>query len=196
MKFILILPNLDSLKIKMKELKERIDILKKDIKKMINILNKTIENLDYCYNINNDIINNYNNKRINYEILYNINNINNINNNNNNILEDINDIINDNNLKQKLKKIFEIYDKMIKISAQIEKEKEVQLPYYKNDLDKFFYIQEDKYNLFKKIYFSDFLYSLVNFSSENAILEDNYDKAHVDFSMNDSFFRRHIQIIY
>jgi hypothetical protein len=95
-----ILPNLDSLKIKMKELKERIDILKKDIKKMINILNKTIENLDYCYNINNDIFNNYNNKKINYEILYNINNI-----NNNNILEDINDIINDSNLNQKLKKI-------------------------------------------------------------------------------------------
>ena len=70
-----ILPNIDDIKIKMKELKEKIDQLKNDIKEMINILNKTMENIEYYYKISNDIINNYNNKKINYEILYNINNI-------------------------------------------------------------------------------------------------------------------------
>ena len=53
-----ILSNLDNLKIKMKELKERINLIKKDIKKMINLLNKIMENIDCYYNINIDIINN------------------------------------------------------------------------------------------------------------------------------------------
>ena len=47
------------------------------------------------YNIYNDIINNYNCKNINYEILYNINEFNKYN---NNIIKDINEIINDKNI--------------------------------------------------------------------------------------------------
>ena len=56
------------------KLKEAIDKFKRDIEEMINILKKTIENIQHYYNITDDImnINNDNNRKINYEILYNI----------------------------------------------------------------------------------------------------------------------------
>lgn len=73
-------------------------------------------------------------------------------------------------------------------SNLIESEKEVSLRSYKSDADKFYDLQENKYNFFRKINFADFLYSLVHFSNENATLEDHYEKANVDFSMNDNFF--------
>jgi hypothetical protein len=124
-----IFPNIDEIKIKMKELRGKIDKLKDDINEMINILNKTMENIEYYYNISNDIINNYNNKRINYEILYNIKNI-----YNKDIYEDINNIINENNINNKFKKINDIYDKMnnkyinkIKIKYKIDKEEVIKI---------------------------------------------------------------------
>ena len=40
----------------------------------------------------------------------------------------------------------------------------------------------------EKINFEDFLYSLVHFSNENATLEDDYQKANINFSMEEPFF--------
>ena len=51
-----IIPNLDELKNKMIKLKDSIDIFKSDIKI---IINKVREGIDIYYNINNNIINNY-----------------------------------------------------------------------------------------------------------------------------------------
>jgi hypothetical protein len=73
-------------------------------------------------------------------------------------------------------------------SNLIETEKEVTIPTYKSDADKYYDAQENKFNYFKKINFADFLYSLVHFSNENATIEESYEKANVDFSMNDTFF--------
>ena len=73
-------------------------------------------------------------------------------------------------------------------SNLIETEKEVSLPSYKSDADKFYELQENKYNYFRKLNYADFLYSLVNFSNENATLEDDYSKTNIDFSMNEPFF--------
>lgn len=73
-------------------------------------------------------------------------------------------------------------------SNLIETEKEVSLPSYKSDADKFYELQESKYNYFRKLNYADFLYSLVNFSNENATLEDDYSKTNIDFSMNEPFF--------
>ena len=67
-----IFPNISEIKAKKENLREKIDKLKNDVKEMINILNITIENLEYYYKISDYIINNYDNKQINYEILYNI----------------------------------------------------------------------------------------------------------------------------
>jgi len=68
-----IMPNINEIKLKMKELKENINKFKEEIKSMIYILNKTMENIEHYYDINKYIINNYNNKKLNYEIIYNIN---------------------------------------------------------------------------------------------------------------------------
>ena len=73
-------------------------------------------------------------------------------------------------------------------SNLIETEKELSLPSYKSDGDKTYELQENKFNLFRKLNFADYLYSLVHFSSENATLADDYDKANVNVSMEEPFF--------
>lgn len=74
------------------------------------------------------------------------------------------------------------------ITNLVEQEKEVSLVSYKSSADSYYNLQEFKYNFFHKMLFQDFLYSLVNFTSENATLEDDYNKSNIQFSMNDSFF--------
>ena len=73
-------------------------------------------------------------------------------------------------------------------SAMIETEQEVSLPSYKSDADSYFELIENKYNYLRKLCFVDYLHSLVNFSNENATLEDDYTKASLEHSMNESFF--------
>ena len=70
----------------------------------------------------------------------------------------------------------------------VQQEKEVSIASYKSDSDKYYELQEKKYNYLNKIDFVDYLYSLVNFSNENATLEDDYKNASLEVSMNDSFF--------
>ena len=60
----------------LKELKDMIDKTNEKVIEMINRLSKTMKNFEYYYKIINDIINDYNMKNINYEILYNIKEIN------------------------------------------------------------------------------------------------------------------------
>lgn len=73
-------------------------------------------------------------------------------------------------------------------SGVIETEREVNIVTYKSTADKTYEFQEGKYNYFRKINFNEYLYSLVHFSSDNATLEDTYEKADVNYSMNDPFF--------
>ena len=73
-------------------------------------------------------------------------------------------------------------------SAMIETEKEVSLPSYKSEADSYFQLIENKYNYLRKLSFVDYLHSLVNFSNENATLEDDYTKASLEHSMNEAFF--------
>ena len=70
----------------------------------------------------------------------------------------------------------------------VQQEKEVSIASYKSDSDKYYELQEKKYNYLNKIDFVDYLFSLVNFSNENATLEDDYKNASLEVSMNDSFF--------
>ena len=92
------------------ELKIKLDELKNEINEIINKLNKIIKNLDIYYNINKMIINNNNIRKRNYHILVNINNINKYN---NDIINDINNIINESDINNKFKYLYEIYNKMI-----------------------------------------------------------------------------------
>jgi hypothetical protein len=74
------------------------------------------------------------------------------------------------------------------VSNLIETEKEISVPTYKSDADKYYELQENKYNLFRKINFADYFYSLAHFSNENATLEDDYNKANIDYSAQEPFF--------
>ena len=67
-----LIPDIDDLKIKNEELKKTINEFKKDIETIINSLNKVIKNIEQYYKIINYITNNYDYKKINYEILHNI----------------------------------------------------------------------------------------------------------------------------
>ena len=67
-------------------------------------------------------------------------------------------------------------------------ENEVSIPKYTSDGDKFYEKQEKKYNYLTKVLFQDYLYSLINFSSENSTLEDDYSNVKLDYSSNDAFY--------
>jgi len=63
--------------------------------------------MDIYYKIIEDIIDNYNNKNRNYEIIYNLNLF-----IKNNIIEELNEVIKCNNITDKFNNIFNIYRKM------------------------------------------------------------------------------------
>ena len=71
--FIDILPNKDDLIKKIKQLKDYIYLFNNEINMLINILNEIKNKMNIYYKINEDIINNYDNKNRNYEILYYLN---------------------------------------------------------------------------------------------------------------------------
>jgi len=104
-----IIPNKNELIENNKKLKEYLYLLNHNINIIINILEEVKENMNIFYRINEDIINNYNNenKNRNYEILFNINKI-----KENNILKELENIINENDIKIKFKYIFDIYCNM------------------------------------------------------------------------------------
>ena len=101
-----ILPKKEDLIEKNKELKDTIYRFNSEIKGLISILNDVMNKMNIYYKINEDMINNYNNKNRKNEIL---NNINIIQNNN---IEEINKIIESNNIIDKFNNIFNIYKKM------------------------------------------------------------------------------------
>ena len=97
-------PNMDEIKIKMKEFKEIIDKFNNNIDEMISLLQNLKNNIEKYYVINDNLLNNYNVKNRSYQIFYNINSINNIN--NNMITNNLKDIINENNISNKFNKIY------------------------------------------------------------------------------------------
>ena len=110
--------NENELRDELKNLRIKLDLLKNDITKMIKILNKVKDNMEIYYKINYNIINNYKNKKINYQILQNINEI---RNKNKIIIDNIDEIISCNYINSKFENILNIYDKMI---TKYEKEEE------------------------------------------------------------------------
>ncbi len=73
-------------------------------------------------------------------------------------------------------------------SMLVPQEAEITIPVYKSEGDKMFELQEKKFNQLTKILFQDYLYSLVNFSMDNATLEDDYSKMTLEYSANDAFY--------
>ena len=69
-----------------------------------------------------------------------------------------------------------------------EKEKEVSICSYKSNADETLKLQETKFNYLNKINFADFLYSLANYSNENATVEFKYDDVNIDFKITSPTF--------
>ena len=110
--------------------------------------------MDNYYKLEEYIINNYNQKERNYEILYNIDKIINYN---NIIINDINQINNETNIKDKFNYINDIYSKInyneIKITVKIKK----------NEINKKIYFLEDKTDGKIVVGFKENLNSLLGF---------------------------------
>lgn len=70
----------------------------------------------------------------------------------------------------------------------LPQETEITVPTYKNESDKLYEPIEKKFNYLRKIPFQDYLHSLVNFSTENATLDEDYSKASIEISSNNQFF--------
>ena len=143
------LPQIYDIRQKLNELRKDIDEFN-NIKEIANIINVVTENLENLYKINNDIINNYDVKNINYEILQNINNINNTN---INIIKDLNQINKDSNIINKFKNIFDIYNKMNNKNY--------------NDIS-----INNKFNGFKKN--KNIIYNIEDFTKPVTILNDKF----------------------
>ena len=88
-----ILPNKDKYKSNINELKEKIDKYKDKINEIKIVLDKIIINMDNIYEINNNLMKDYEKKKKNYQILCNINEISKTN---DEIINDINMAINNN----------------------------------------------------------------------------------------------------
>ena len=105
--FIDILPNKEDLNKKMKELKETINLFDNNVNIIVNMLNEVKNKIDIYFKINEEFINNYDDKKKNYETLYYLNHF-----KDNNVINDLNKIIESNSIKDKFNDIFNIYSKM------------------------------------------------------------------------------------
>ena len=123
-----IMPNIDNINNKMKDLKKSVDLFKKTIEEIILKLSSIVNNFEIYYKINEEIINNYNNKERNFEILKNVNQID----DSSIIINKLNDINDDNNIMNKLQKIFNIY-KIMNIKEEINDELVIKYHISNND---------------------------------------------------------------
>ena len=74
------------------------------------------------------------------------------------------------------------------ITSPLPSEKEVSICSYKSNADDTLKLQENKFNYLNKINFADFLYSLANYSNENATVEFKYDDVNIDFKITSPTF--------
>ena len=95
--------------LKLNEFKEKVDLLNNEIREIINKLNTVIKNYEIYYGISEQILDGYDLKNRNYQSLKNVSNITSYN---NYITKDIDRILKEKNINNKLKNIMVIYDKM------------------------------------------------------------------------------------
>ena len=103
-----ILPNLKKIKEESNDLYNKIEKFKEDIRDIINKLNKLIEVSDIYFRIYQDIINSYENKKRNYSLLQNIRDMNKYN---NDFIKDMNNILDQKNINDKLNGMITLYKK-------------------------------------------------------------------------------------
>ena len=124
--FIDILPKKMDLIEKINNLKYFINLFNNDINRLLKLLNEVKDKMNMYYKIHEDMINNYDNKNRNYELLYNLNQF-----QNDNIIDEIQKVIEDKTMIDKFNEIFNIYRKMnideINLIYKVKDLKNVQL---------------------------------------------------------------------
>lgn len=110
-----IYPNVEEKKEELNKFKNIIDILNKDINEIMKILNVVKENINIYYQIYYDLINNYEIQKRNYYILKNINYFK----SNVKIINDIDEIIKEKDLHNKIKYILNLYNNIENKSENI-----------------------------------------------------------------------------
>ena len=101
--------NKNEVLIKLEDLKNSVIILEKNIDKIIEALNNIKDNMKNYYNLEEYLLNNYDKNQRNYENLYNINEMVQFN---NIIINDINNIKNEKDIKMKVNYIFNLFNEM------------------------------------------------------------------------------------
>ena len=105
-----IAPNINNIKNTLKELKDIIDRFSNNIDDIIDLFKNIKVNIELYYTTNNEILNNYNIKKRSYETFSNLNSVRNTS--NNTTPKDLNDIINEKDIKTKFSKIYNLNDKI------------------------------------------------------------------------------------
>ena len=126
--FIELMTNSNNLVNKLNELRTGIDKFKNFIKEIIDLLNNVINNFEIYYKISHDYIYTFDNNKLNYKSLININKI---NKNNINYIKVFNYLNNEESFETKIKTIINIYTKM-----NVKKTNEITLKYKINKYDK------------------------------------------------------------
>ena len=103
-----LITNSDKIKLNIKNLRNSIDKFKENINDIIKKLNNVQEYMEKYYQLFVDINSNIESKQRNYEVLANIKQI---NIDNNDLIKEIDEIINENDINNKIKKIIEISNK-------------------------------------------------------------------------------------
>ena len=108
--------NINDKKIILNDMKKSIDLIEKTIKDIINQLNEFMKYINKYYEINNNILENYDVKKRNYQNLKNLEIID----NNNEIYKNLKDINNNNDIKGKLNSILVLYNNMKKMQIFVK----------------------------------------------------------------------------
>jgi len=128
-------PNKETCKNNIKEIKEFIE----NINKLITKLKKVIDNMESIYNIYKDMIDNFSEEEINYEIYKNIGHLEKIE--DNEILKEAKSISQEDNILNQFSRIMDIYYKIIKSEKELKKpelrKQEEELNEKKKELNKY-----------------------------------------------------------
>ena len=113
--------NIEKLKSQNDKLRNTLDIFKNNIEDIKNILDKIVLELEEYYKIQENIINNFTDKELNYEILHNIKIF-----SQNKIQSDLNEIISKDDIEDKFHNIYKIYSEMISKNENNQKKDKIK----------------------------------------------------------------------
>ena len=170
-------------------------VFKNEINGIKNMLDIIVKNIELYFKIVNDIKDNYNNnKNINYQIYQSMNNINNFN---KDIIKEMKNIIFEKQINDKIYKLFQIYNKMIRKDIiqnsfennesiiDNEKMSEITIDYLNNNNNQI------------QLFGEEFMINnkdkcIIKYNNQNYYFQKNYDK--LLLNINNKKFRIKLQI--